>query len=287
MSDVAEVKTERLDVALPIEDIEGAMLELPQVACPVAHHFGPGVYMREVSMTAGTLAVGHRQKHEHLNVMIKGRVLMFNDDGSTTELAAPLTFTGKPGRKVGLILEDMVWLNIYSTDERNIDALEATFLDKSSTWAASDAQRHALDVVDRQDDRDDYQRVLDESGFTHETALAQSTNTDDMSGEALSGVVQIRKSAIDGLGLFVSAPFAQGQVIATARISGKRTAAGRYTNHSASPNARMVLHESGDIDLVATCPLDGCSGGQQGQEVTIDYRQALGLSGISFAKGTP
>jgi hypothetical protein len=32
--------------------------------------------------------------------------------------------------------------------------------------------------------------------------------------------------------------------------------------------------------LVALIDLDGCKGGSVGQEVTIDYRQALALSGV-------
>jgi hypothetical protein len=42
----------------------------------------------------------------------------------------------------------------------------------------------------------------------------------------------------------------------------------------------MVKRPNGDIDLVATRQIAGCTGGQPGEEITIDYRQALRLSGI-------
>lgn len=274
-------------VADGIERLESQMLQLPQVACPVVHHFGAGVYMREVSMPAGTLVVGHAQRFEQRNVMLKGRVLVFNDDGSRAELVAPLTFVGPPGRKVGYVLEDVVWLNVYATDERDIDVLEATYLDKSATWAASDAQRQSMEALAREADRADYHLVLAEAGFTHALARAQSEDETDQVPMPPGYAVRVLPSAIEGRGLFVTAPAEAGRVIAPARIGRRRTPAGRFTNHSASPNARMVLRDDGDIDLVALRRIEGCLGGGPGEEVTIDYRQALALSGVRCLERSP
>jgi hypothetical protein len=123
--------------------IEALLLGQPQAHCPLMHYFGPGVYVREVSMQAGTMAIGHRQRFEHLNILLKGAVEMVNEDGSTQVLRAPLIFTGKPGRKIGLVLEDMVWLNVYAAEERDVEALEARFVDKSEQWLEMDALRRA------------------------------------------------------------------------------------------------------------------------------------------------
>ena len=62
-----------------------------------------------------------------------------------------------------------------------------------------------------------------------------------------------------------------------------RTPLGRFTNHSRTPNA-VFVNQGGDIYLYALRRISGCSGGSQGEEVTIDYRQALALSGI-YLKG--
>jgi hypothetical protein len=80
----------------------------------------------------------------------------------------------------------------------------------------------------------------------------------------------------------VTVPVKAGDVICPARVNGMRTQAGRYTNHAIDPNAKMVLLPNGDIDLVALVDLAGCEGGGIGTEATIDYRQALSLSGIEF-----
>ena len=92
-------------VAVPfqdrVDDLTKAMLDLPQVECPVIHRFGPGLYIRELSAPAGAMLVGHRQRFDHMNVMLKGKVKVVNEDGTTDTLEAPLVFVGKPGRKVG------------------------------------------------------------------------------------------------------------------------------------------------------------------------------------------
>jgi SET domain-containing protein len=69
-----------------------------------------------------------------------------------------------------------------------------------------------------------------------------------------------------------------GQIIAPARIAGKRTPAGRYVNHSMNPNCKYIADENGDIYLVSLRDIDGCKGGGCGEELTVDYRQALILN---------
>lgn len=268
-----------------IAQLENCMLNLPQAECPVIHRFGPGIYVREVHMAAGTLAIGHEQRFEQTNMMLAGRVLMFNPDGSKTELVAPLFFIGQPGRKIGFILEDVIWQNIFPnpTDERDIDVLESMFLIKSEPWQAMAAAKFTVEHSEHEEDRVDYLRVLDESGFSHETARAQSENeADQIPFPVHIPTLLVLDSPIEGKGLFTSIPVEAGALIAPARIFGMRTPAGRYTNHSIAPNACMVMRENGDIDLIAIRRIDGCRGGGPGEEITIDYRQALSLSGIHF-----
>lgn len=233
-------------------------------------------------MKAGTLAIGHAQRFEHVNILLQGAVRMSNDDGSTFDLAAPLMFIGKPGRKVGQVLEDVVWINVYATSARDVDAIEREFLDKSQAWVAADTDHAQQAAIDHAGDRADYLRLLAQTGFTHDVARAQSVSEADQMAMPGSGSnVRVMASPIEGLGIFLSAPIEPFHVIAPARVGGKRTPAGRYTNHAARPNAAMVLRLDGDIDLVAISRIEGCKGGQPGDEVTIDYRQALALSGVA------
>ena len=40
----------------------------------------------------------------------------------------------------------------------------------------------------------------------------------------------------------------------------------------------MILLDNGNIDLVAIKDISGCCGGDLGEEITIDYRQAVSLA---------
>lgn len=262
---------------------EAEMLAMPQAECPVLHRFGPGIYIREVFLPAGVLAIGHRQRFEHTNIMLTGAVAIVNDDRTVTVLRAPLFFVGKPGQKVGYVIEDTVWQNVYATDERDIETLEAMFLEKSDASRTDEAERMAVAFAERFDDRDDFLRVITAAGFDEVTVRAQSENTADqiaMPDEFAAGI-SIRPSPIEGRGVFSSCSREAGDLIGPARISGFRTPVGRYTNHSITPNARFELDAHGDVWVIATKPIAGCAGGSAGEEITVDYRQVLALSRIN------
>jgi hypothetical protein len=284
---LAEAKSHNIADPAKIEQVESHLLDLPQVECPVVHHFGPGIYIREVTLPAGTLAIGHAQRFEHLNIMLAGAVAMVGDDGQTKVLRAPMIFVGKPGRKLGYVLETCIWQNVYATEERDIDKLESMFLDKSSAWQAHSEATKQLESYHRREDREDFELVVRLAGFTPDVVRAQSENPHDQIGmpEGFGAKLTIRPSAIEGLGVFISSPAETGEVLAPARVLGHRTPAGRYTNHSKTPNAKFIKDGDGTIWLVATRRIAGCTGGSQGEEVTVDYRQALALSGINLTEG--
>lgn len=271
---------QRLD---EIEQMEAEMLQMPQAECPVVHHFGPGIYMREVTLKAGTLAIGHAQKLEHLNIVLTGSVAII-DGHQVKTIKAPLIYVGKPGRKVGYVLEDTVWLNVYSTNETDIEKLEEMFLDKSETFQLHQQAKLEIDYDLRAVDREDFKRLVVDAGFTEEVVREQSENEEDQipMPDGYPNVT-VRNSAIEGKGIFLSFPAAAGSIIGPARIEGNRTPLGRYTNHSMTPNAKFVKNGN-DIWMVALKDIDGCVGGDQGEEVTVNYRQALALSGIGEFK---
>jgi hypothetical protein len=98
--------------------------------CPVTHHFGPGVYIRECFMPAGTLVVGHAHRQASLNVMLKGRMVLLIE-GAVTVVEAPYMTISPPGRKAAYVLEDAVWQNIFATEEQDLDRLEGMFIERT------------------------------------------------------------------------------------------------------------------------------------------------------------
>lgn len=262
-----------------VERVEAQLLKLPQTDCPLTHRFAPGICIREVLMPAGSLIIGHAHRFADMNIMLTGRMTLLNDDGSTRELKAPQTFLGKPGRKIAYIHEDVIWQNVWATDLKDVEAIEKQFLDKSPSWRADAAQRLQLTRLEREGDRADYAAFMAEMGFSAEEVARIVENPEDQvplpEGD---WNVMVTDSPIQGKGLFATADFAAGAVICPARIGLHRTPGGRYTNHGAQPNARMERAPNGGINLVAVRAIKGCAGGQPGEEITVDYRQALQIA---------
>jgi hypothetical protein len=130
----------------------------------------------------------------------------------------------------------------------------------------------------RDADHKDFNLFLVEANLLPETVRQISEFNADISFVD-SAPISVAASVIEGKGLFLTEPKSKGELICPARISGRRTQAGRYTNHSATPNATMILLDNGDMNLVALADTGA------GQEITIDYRRSLALSDLTFNDG--
>ena len=265
-----------------VDDLERAFLAQEQVDCPVIHRFGPGVYIREVFLPAGAHVIGHTHITPHLNIMLTGRIGLFDEDGAETILDAPQTFVAPPGRKLAYIYEDVIWQNVHATTETDVEKLEAMFLDKSPVWQARACER-VRSVANYSEDVEDFYVAIAEFGFDPDTVRRISENTEDQTPFPQGDYkVMVGPSIIEGKGLFATAPIAANEIIVPTRLGDKRTPAGRYTNHSKTPNAEMVLADSGNVYLFALRPIEGCKGGDLGEEITVDYRQVLRLAARSI-----
>lgn len=265
--------------AININELEKELMKHDQVSCPVIHSFGPGIYIRQITIPAGSFAIGHHQNFEHMNIFLKGKVTVLDKNGATETLQAPMMFIGQPGRKIGFIHEEVVWLNVYSTNEKDVEKLEAYLLTKSDSWNEIVENINIQNFLKYESDKIDFDKVIKELGVSKELVKQQSENEDDQI-ELPNGSYQIKvgMSNIEGKGLFATSNFSAGDLIAPGRIAGKRTIAGRFTNHSPNPNAQMRKGDNGDIFLIALKDITGCKGGLDGEEITINYRDAVKLN---------
>jgi hypothetical protein len=117
------------------DDAERWLLNQPQTECPLVHHFGPGVYIREFHAPAGTLVVGHKHRGPMTNILLKGALLLAGPNGPQ-RLEAPALFVSPPGRKMAYVLEDMVFQNVRATELTDLDEIENHFVEKSQQWLA-------------------------------------------------------------------------------------------------------------------------------------------------------
>jgi len=214
---------------------------------PLHHKFGAGTYTREVHLPKDHFIVGKIHKHESMVYMLEGRVMVADEDG-VRMVEAPCQFVSRAGlKRVGYVLEDVVWIYIHAVESDNIEDAEKEIFAKSY-------------------DEYEFCKMVNDLGFTERQVRAISENTMDMIDIDIEGVV-VKDSDIEGQGIFTTRDFGEMEFIGTARIGDKRTKIGRYTNHSFNPNARSYILED-KILFVATKNIGS------DEEITIDYRDA-------------
>jgi hypothetical protein len=120
----------------------------------------------------------------------------------------------------------------------------------------------------------DYQDFLDKWEITEEDVQKV---THAVPFIPTDGDIEIKPSDIEGRGLFVTRPHKTNEIIAPAVINGQKTQAGRFSNHSSDPNAKMVVKDSNNIDIVAIKDIED-------QEITTDYNENIRSQAVIRAR---
>lgn len=263
------------------------MLSHPQAPCAVINRLGPGIYIREAMYPANMLIVGATHVGEHLNVLLQGSIRVLDGAGNASVLHAPYIFTAPAGAKIGYTLTDVVWQNIYATTETDFGILGATLFETPEVWKAHLREKLERETTLHEDDRADFRQMLCDMGMTPEFVETLSAYTGDRTPFPYAGYgLTMADSPIQGRGLFSTCPAAVGTILAPMRIDGMRTPAGYLINHSATPNVRAVaVPDSSDLYIEVIVPLAGMSGGDVGDEITLDYRQVLEVNPIMNMEG--
>ena len=223
-----------------IEDIGG----LGNDPFPLYHSFADGLYSREIHMPGGYFAVGKLHRHESMVYMLKGKVIVADENG-TKVVEGPISFVSKPGiKRVGYVIEDVVWIDIHATDKTAINDAEKEIFVESY---------------------DEYEKMITDLGYTEKEVREISENTADFI-EDDNNNIEIRDSDIEGKGVFSKKDIEKGEVVGIARIKLNRTSLGRYANHSFNNNAKAEIN--GDEALfTATETINS------GDEITVNYNQ--------------
>jgi hypothetical protein len=102
--------------------------------CTLKHYFTPKddaygccTYAREMLIPKGTLIIGKIHRHQHLNFISKGKVIVFTEFGEK-HLKAPCTFISEIGLKRAVYAEeDTLWTTVHLTKfskESDLDKVE-------------------------------------------------------------------------------------------------------------------------------------------------------------------
>lgn len=113
---------------LNLAALEAHMRTMPdQVEIPVRHEFSAGIYLRTVTIPAGTLVMGKRHRCATCNILMKGKLALYVEENQPPKIIeAPCIFTSPPwAKKFAFCIEEAVFANAFPTDETDPDRIEA------------------------------------------------------------------------------------------------------------------------------------------------------------------
>jgi len=245
-----------------IEEYEQFALTQDQVEIPPTERYIAGMYVREITIPKGTILTGRVWKDGYVDIMVSGDISVATPDG-IKRLKGWNVLEGKAGRKrAGYTHEDTHWITVHKSNVRE----EQDALEELTFFQMKDYEHYRIS-----EDRRSFDNLLSSLNLTDEQIQSKVQNKNDMMDlpETVLDLVSVKPSKIHGHGMFSEMPINKGEHIATAATAGLRTIAGRYVNHSSSPNAEMKRHESGDIDLYSTRSISA------GEEITTDYEHTM------------
>lgn len=97
----------------------------------VKHHFGSGVYGRELFIPAGNVIVSKIHRGKTFNVIAKGRISVIDPEKGFNTYEALTTFVSSPmTKRIVIAHEDTVWITSHAnpTDTRNLDEVENSII---------------------------------------------------------------------------------------------------------------------------------------------------------------
>jgi len=229
-----------------------------QVEIPVTHHMHGGMYGREITIPKGTVITGQLYKFNHFDVMISGDISVSTDTGERKRLKGYNVFKGMSGKKrAGYAHEDTTWITFHA-----VDGVDGEEIQKGITVESFEELEEFYLSLDNASYVDTIRRL----GYTEEQVQEQVQNVNDMIDMPKEcGFMYTAKSDIHGTGLYSNLGHLANTVVCPARLGGKRTIAGRYANHSHTPNCSMYLVEGGSVLLLALRQLE------PREELTVDY----------------
>ena len=114
-----------------IQKAEDVLLSMPQIDVPIKHHFGDGVYGREMFLNAGEAFTGAVHLTNHLNVLAQGTLLLRTSTSEPEQITAPCVFEcPKNTKKMGYAVTDCVLINFIGTELTDVEEIEATVVTK-------------------------------------------------------------------------------------------------------------------------------------------------------------
>lgn len=119
---------------------EFALTNLELTTESLRHTFTPGLYAREFSCPANNFIVSKIHKTEHIFIVSKGAVSVWDGDGEEQFIEAPYMGITKPGtRRILFVWEDLIWTTFHANpDNEDEYQIEERIIEKHDNELLSD-----------------------------------------------------------------------------------------------------------------------------------------------------
>jgi len=103
------------------------LAEAPQIECPLAHYFAPGMYVRSCTIPADSYVLGKKHRHRHPTMLVKGEATI-NTDKGMVRIKAPHIWISQEGAQRALYTHsecEFVTVHLNPDDTTDLAAIEA------------------------------------------------------------------------------------------------------------------------------------------------------------------
>jgi hypothetical protein len=133
-----------------IAELEAYMRTQPQPDCyKTTHKFVNGMYCRTFWMPAGHLVTGHRQRHDHLIMLLSGEVEIYTDGGGAIPFTAGTVVASAAGSKRAVYsVTDAELMTIHrlpDPEERDLEKVWLALVDAEDQPRLYDANNRLRD----------------------------------------------------------------------------------------------------------------------------------------------
>lgn len=108
-------------VAMELARASGAMSD---VDMNLVHHFADGIYVRQLTIPAGTVIIGKKHKKECVNIMLKGDITIYADGDMERFTDHYIGVAPAGTQKAARAHKDTIWLCIHAVDNDNLEEIE-------------------------------------------------------------------------------------------------------------------------------------------------------------------
>lgn len=111
----------------------------------IKHHFGTGVYGRELFIPAGQVIVSKIHRGKTMNIITEGVISVISEQGFHT-YEAPYVFVSDPyTKRVVISHEDTVWVTAHGTNKTDLKEIEEEIIAKDFMELNQLEESHVMD----------------------------------------------------------------------------------------------------------------------------------------------